>query len=119
MQGQALANRAILPGVAGIHEPDLVTALVAQLYGVPMEELRAGTRRGARAAFARQLAMYLTHVVYRHSVTRVAREFGRDRSTALHAFRRVEDLRDDPEFDRRLTDLENVLRDVGRIGVAA
>jgi chromosomal replication initiation ATPase DnaA len=54
--------------------------------------------------------MYLMHVVYGLSMTEVAGNFGRDRSTACHACHRVEDLRDDPGFDRQLLHLENLLR---------
>jgi chromosomal replication initiation ATPase DnaA len=41
----------------------LAQAVLAHLYNVTLEDLRAGTRRGARAAFARQMAMFLRQVV--------------------------------------------------------
>jgi chromosomal replication initiation ATPase DnaA len=111
MQGQ------ISTGPEGMHGPGLAQAVVAHLYDVSMEDLRAGTRRCARAAFARQISMYLMHVVYRLTMAEVAREFGRDRSTASHACHRVEDLRDDPRFDRQLAHLENLLREAAHIEV--
>jgi chromosomal replication initiation ATPase DnaA len=100
-------------------EPSLVALVVAHLYGVSVDDLKAGTRRGPRAAFARQIAMYLMHVVYRLTVAEVAREFGRDRSTAAHACHLVEDLRDDPRFDRQLALIENLLREAAQIERAA
>jgi chromosomal replication initiation ATPase DnaA len=93
----------------------LALAVVAHFYNVSLEDLRAGTRRGARVAFARQIAMYLVHVVYRRSLSEVGRAFGRDRTTASHACHRVEDLRDDPQFDRQIAHLENVLREAAAI----
>jgi len=85
-------------------------SLVARLYGVPMDDLFAATRRGARAAFARQVAMYLMRVVYRLSLKEIGLAFGRDRSTASHACQLVEELREDPAIDRQLAQLENLLR---------
>ena len=95
----------------------MTQVLVAHLCGVPVDELFAGTRRGARAAFARHIAMYLMHVIYGLSLTEVGTLFGRDRSTASHACHKVEDLREDPRFDRQLTLLENLLRGAADIEV--
>lgn len=83
--------------------------MVAHVYGVPLDELLAPTRKDRRAAEARQVAMYLGHVVFRMSLTAVGQVFGRDRSTASYACRRVEDLRDDPERDRFIASLEVLL----------
>ena len=117
MQGQILIMPRSAPVPPGRHGPGLTQAIVAQLYNVTIEDLRAGTRRGARAAFARQIAMYLVHVVYGLSMAEVAVRFGRDRSTASHACHRVEDLRDDPRFDRQLVHLENLLREAAQLEV--
>jgi len=51
------------------------------------------------ASYGRQLAMYICHVAFGMSLTRIGRAFRRDRSTvswALHAF---EDRCGDPDFD--------------------
>lgn len=95
----------------------LVQAVVAYIYDVPLGDLCAETRRGSQTALARQVAMYLDHVVCRLSLTEVAEAFGRDRTTASHACHRIEDLRDDPAFDRHLSELENLLRAAARIEV--
>jgi chromosomal replication initiation ATPase DnaA len=84
--------------------------IAARAYGVPMEEIAAATRRSPRAALARQVAMYLAHVVLGMTLSEVAGEFRRDRTTASHACRRVEDLREDPDLDRLLEWLETQLR---------
>lgn len=81
-------------------------ALVGAALRVPVEELSAPTRRKAPIARARQIAMYLAHVALGLSLTRIAIGFGRDRTTAGHACRLIEDLRDTGEFDRTLAFLE-------------
>lgn len=97
---------------------DLTAAIIGHIYNIPLDELRATTRRCARAAFARQVAMYLAHVVYGLSLTEVAAAFGRDRTTASHACHLIEDLRDNILFDRHMGRLENVLREAAHIEVA-
>ena len=86
--------------------------VVAHAYGVTIDELRAPKRGARRAALARQVAMYLAHVVFSMNMASVARGFGRDRSTAFHAIQRVEEMREDPELNRTLGWLEATLRGV-------
>ena len=54
--------------------------------------------------------MYLSHVSAGLTLTEVGTLFGRDRTTAAHACRLVEDLRDDPSFDRTLEQIELAIR---------
>jgi chromosomal replication initiation ATPase DnaA len=98
----------------------IAAAAVAAAFTVPIGELRATTRRPKQIAFARQSAMYLAHVAFGLSYTDVGRAFGRDRTTAAHACRMVEDRRVDPALDARLALLEHLLRrSRGHRGVAA
>jgi chromosomal replication initiation ATPase DnaA len=87
-----------------------VTSMVSMATGVPPREIAAPTRARAKAARARQMAMYLAHVGYAWPMARVAAAFGRDRTTASHACHRIEDLRDDPAFDAQLCTMEECLR---------
>lgn len=88
----------------------LARALVASVHEVPLRELTAGTRSSPRAAFARKVAMYLTHTVFRVNLAQTGRMFGRDRSTALYAVRTLEEARErDAELDRELDHLTSVL----------
>ncbi len=84
----------------------LMETACAAAFAVPLAELRASTRRSPAAAFARQSAMYLAHVTLGLRYTAVARAFGRDRTTAAHAVRLVEERRDDPAIDAVLAALE-------------
>jgi chromosomal replication initiation ATPase DnaA len=82
---------------------------VAAVFGVDIRDLRAGTRGSPRAAFARQVAMYLAHVVCGLNLSEVGAVFARDRTTVAHACGVVEDRRDDPDFDGRIEYLERAV----------
>jgi len=94
--GGAPVRRAIDPAVAAVFEVDI-------------QDLCAATRRSPRAAFARQVAMYLAHVVCGLSLTEVGALFARDRTTVAHACVVVEDRRDDADLDGRLEHLERAV----------
>ena len=88
----------------------LAAAIVAAGAGLGVERIVGRQRSTARVALARQLAMYLAHVGLGLPQSGVAEAFGRDRSTVAHACRRIEDLRDDPAFDRQVAQMEATLR---------
>jgi chromosomal replication initiation ATPase DnaA len=88
----------------------LARQAVAFAFDERVEEIAAPTRRTRAAAYARQTAMYLSHVAFGMSLGRVALAFGRDRSTVAHACRVIEDRREDDDFDDCLDRLEEFLR---------
>lgn len=88
----------------------LAAALSAFALGADLPEVKGETRGTARAAFARQVAMYLTHTAFGLSLARVAAAFRRDRSTVAHACHLMEDRRDDSGFDAWLEALETAVR---------
>lgn len=53
--------------------------------------------------------MYCAHVTFGWSLTESGSVFGRDRTTAAHACRVVEDRRDDPAIDCLLQSVEAML----------
>ena len=83
-----------------------LVALVAADRQVPTILLLHPSRCGAEVAEARQLAMYLMHVVLRRTYAQVASFFGRDRTTVSHACAHIEDLRDSPQFEAEVARLE-------------
>ena len=91
-------------------EAALIADVVALATGVPAPVILSGARRGRAACQARQAAMYLAYVIFQWPLDRVGPAFGRDRTTAGHACRQVEDRRDDPAFDAGLERLEACLR---------
>ena len=97
-----------LPGrIASVRQA--IEPAIGAVFGVGVDDLRAETRGSPRTAFARQVAMYLAHVVCGLSLTEVGALFVRDRTTVAHACSVVEDRRDDPELDGRLEHLERAV----------
>ena len=109
-EGRQTNPTAVRSGDPACRARDIIDAAVAAAFIVPLGELRASTRRRASVALARQSAMYLAHVAFGLSFTEVGRAFGRDRTTAAHACRRIEDRRADRGLDTALAELEHALR---------
>jgi len=84
--------------------------IAAEACGVSIRDLSSRSRSRAKVAFARQMAMYLCHVVGRMSIKAVSEEFGRDRTTIAHACNTIEDRRDSPIFDKQIEFLESEMR---------
>jgi chromosomal replication initiation ATPase DnaA len=82
--------------------------IVAALFSVSGKDLRKSGRTADSVSRVRQIAMYVAHVVLRLTQGEVGRGFGRDRTTVVHACHTVEDLRDDAEFDRIVTTVEQI-----------
>ncbi len=83
---------------------------VASVFDVEIEHMRLPSRGPARVATARQVAMYLAHVVCGLSLTEAGVLFERDRTTVAHACRVVEDRREDQDFDRAIGLLEDIAK---------
>ena len=83
-----------------------VLRLVAQISGVPVDRIVHPDRLNVESAAARHLAMYLLHTVKGRQYEQVGRIFGRSRAAVTHACARVEDRRDDPQFDTAVAGLE-------------
>jgi hypothetical protein len=93
---------------------DAAALATAAAFAVPVGELQATTRRSSYIALARQSAMYLSHVAFGVNLSAVGRAFGRDRTTAAHACRLIEDRRDDPAVDAVLASLESACHTLRR-----
>jgi hypothetical protein len=93
----------------------LTKQAVSHAWAVPEDELRAATRRRAPVATARQIAMYLCHVVFGLSFAEIGRQFYRDRTTVAYACECIEDRRDDAEFDLMLDRIELAVRAVSAL----
>jgi chromosomal replication initiation ATPase DnaA len=103
------------PGAGDVaHICRLLETATAAAFGVPVDELRAPTRRKAAAALARQSTMYLAHVTLGLNYSAIGTLFHRDRTTAAYACQRVEDRRDDPAIDDLLQTLEEICARIAR-----
>jgi chromosomal replication initiation ATPase DnaA len=89
----------------------LLTRLVAEERGVSMTRLLRRSRGSGRAASARQLAIYLSHVLLERPQDVVADLFLRDRTTIAHSCHAVEDRRDDPRLEAEFARIEARLRE--------
>jgi chromosomal replication initiation ATPase DnaA len=92
----------------------LIVAAVAIELGIQATQVFAKYKGPSHISFARQVSMYLMHVVFQINLSRVARAFGRDRSTVSHACNVIEDCREDNEFDEKMMGLEIFLQDAPR-----
>ena len=93
----------------------LAEAAVSAIRHIPPATLRTARRGQAPAAQARQTAMYLAHIVFGLTFTRVGSCFGRDRTTVRHACAVIEDRRDDPRHEFGLAALEIALLALMRV----
>lgn len=94
-------------------EDDALVQIVAGIasleFGVSSAEIFAKTKAGAHQSFVRQIAMYLSHVVFGLNYSRIAKVFRRDRSTVSYGCEVIEDAREDPAFDNKICELEKFL----------
>ena len=100
------------PAIADERLCHWVAFCVARDFDLDAASLFASSRGAPRAAYARQVAMYLAHVEFALSFETIGRAFGRDRTTVSHACRVVEDGRDDIWIDCRVAALELLCRAV-------
>lgn len=87
----------------------LAASLVGYVLELKAEDILVPDRGPRDMVRARQVAMYLSHVGLEMSLSRVASAFDRDRSTVAHACHRIEEMRDEADFDAWLDRLEEGL----------
>ncbi len=105
-----IAPPAVVPKDDTVLTREFLYNTVAGVFDIEAVRLQHPTRGPARVAFARQVAMYLAHVGCELSLTAVGRMFERDRSTVAHACRRIEDKREQPQFNRAVGMMERSVR---------
>ncbi len=96
------------------HQRIWIEEAIAASFQIDPEVLRQPTRGRAQVALARQVAMYLAHIICTLSLTEVGEMFDRDRTTVAHACAVIEGRRDDPDFDRAMELLEEVVEGLVR-----
>ena len=86
--------------------PSAILEAVAQITNIPVDALTS-KRREKQVAYARHLAMYLLRDLAQQSYAQIGRLLGgRDHTTVLHGFRRIErSLEEDPDVRRDLTEI--------------
>lgn len=86
----------------------LAREIASAVLLVPIEEIARPNRSVTATCQARHLAIYLAHVVFQVPLGTIALHFGRDRTSVAHAVRRIEDGRDEEEFERLVARLERL-----------
>jgi len=81
--------------------------VVAEEMSVCLTKMLRRSRGFGRATKARQIAIYLAHVLLSRPQHDIAEMFGRDRTTVAHATQAVEDRRDDPRVERLIERIEH------------
>ena len=96
--------------VTGNWKPEeQVLRLVSAEFRIPASAILAGSR-SRDISRARSVWWYLCSVaLYNQSAALAAPRMGVDKATLRQALNRVEDWRDDPEFDARLSRLEALI----------
>ena len=110
----SFASRAAAGRVDRLWRRDPVAAaalgVVAEARGLAIGDLLQPNRGAAKIAFARQLAMYLVHILLGRTLTEVGEVFGRDRTTVAHACALIEDQRESRTFDAAVERLETIIQ---------
>lgn len=91
------------------HLRNVLDRTIALAFGVDPHLIGMSSRGRADIARARQVGMYLAHVVGGLTLTNVGELYERDRTTVSHACQIVEDLREDDDFDQAILHLECAL----------
>lgn len=95
--------------------------VIVDLFSVDGGEVRSNIRGRQEVAHIRQICMYLSHTLLEMSMRQVGECLGRDRTTVMYACQKIENLRDDFEFDCLLLAVERVVRaalGIGRVQYA-
>lgn len=87
----------------------IILEMVSKVFRVSTPDILAKSRSQAHIAFARQVAMYLTHICCGLNLTQTGKLFDRDRTTVAYACNLVEDKRDEINFDLTLEILEKTI----------
>lgn len=99
-------------GIGAPAEPDIGRVLAEAVGGalsVDPKKLAVKGRGDARTAFARHIAIYIARTRLGLSFTAAGRLFDRDRTTAAHACRRVEERRDELWADELVERIDQIL----------
>jgi chromosomal replication initiator protein len=112
-------SEAVYPNPKRILEPEQVVAVVAEHFGLTVEQLR-GPKRDREIVAPRQIAAYLSREETDASLVRIGGALGgRDHSTIIHGCAKIErEMGYDAELRREVALLREALLRLGR-GVAA
>jgi len=85
--------------------------ITSEACNVSLLEMKTPNRQRAKVAFARQLAMYLCHVIGQIPMSEISVVFQRDRTTVSYACHIIEDRRDSAFFNAQIEFMETAMRE--------
>jgi len=95
---------------AKVINPDIIVDCCASFYNMRKEDI-TGIRKTKEIAKARQVAMYLMREILGISQLKIAKYFGKDHTTVMHAINKVEkDIAENPAFHVEITNLKDDIK---------
>ena len=88
---------------------DFVCDVISALLGLEVSDILSPNRGSAKITFARQLSMYLCHVIGTETLRDIGAYFSRDRTTVAYACRLIEDMRDDAALNNDIEQIEAMM----------
>ncbi len=85
--------------------------ITSEACNIRLSDMKTSSRQRAAVAFARQLAMYLCHVVGQLPMSEISIIFRRDRTTVSYACHIIEDRRDSAFFNAQIEFMETAMRE--------
>jgi chromosomal replication initiator protein len=85
-----------------------IKKVIATYFNLTLDEINS-KKKPQRISFPRQIAMYLSRKHTDHSLPKIGEEFGgRDHSTVLHAYNKIEDLLEsDVDLQKKIDEIES------------
>lgn len=81
---------------------DVIQKVIADNYQISVSELK-GKKKDKKFAFPRQIAIYIARTITEISYTELGNEFGKDHSTIMHNFEKIENqIKVDPNLESKI-----------------
>jgi len=90
---------------ASLNEPEDIVRVVSEYYNIPKTEIM-GKKQKREHVHARQICMFLMKNIYNMQVVEIAKFFGKDHTTVLHAINKIE---------KKISEKENLKEEVMEI----
>ncbi|QCE33852.1 chromosomal replication initiator protein DnaA [Acetobacteraceae bacterium] len=89
---------------------DEIKKIVCDEWNVRLAQMN-GKQRSNKIARPRQVAMYLSKILTRHSLPEIGKKFERDHTTVMHAITRIEqEMEKDPDFAEKVEQVQKMLK---------
>ena len=88
-----------------------IMTCVANYYNIKVEDIKS-KKRDRNLAFPRQIAMYLCRELIGDSLPKIAKDFGRDHSTVIHARDKIEkEKKNDIQLETSINEIISIIKE--------